>query len=447
MARREAKQGARRVKIKRFLAPSMREALKAVRVEQGPEAVILSNRRIGDYIEVIAALDYDEALIKQALRRGTDETATRAQVPPQPAPETELQPDSDESGGKDDVHVLLSDPGVAAAASTHQRDDTHVTELDLAPTSPVAALQEELGVLTSLLEEQLAGQRWARRAASEPLGAQLLRNLVRLGMSGDIAEQLYARIAAAPQGIRHPWRDAVDELCASLATFPPQLLEDGGIAAFVGPTGVGKTTTIAKLASQYALRHGARDIALVSMDSYRIGARDQLFTFGRIINASVFEADSPLALRRLLTGLGDYRLVLIDTAGVSQRDARLAEMLDGLANQSRPVDLYLTLAATADEQLLDEIVSCYQQVSVTAAAITKVDEASRLGAPLSVLLRHELPLAFVCNGQRVPDDLVNAEGRKLWLVNRALEYARQPAFEPDEDAMAERFGRQEVVNG
>ncbi len=432
------------MKIKRFLAPNMREALKAVRTEQGPEAVILSNRRVGDYVEVIAALDYDEALIQQAIRRAPRETVDADMSEPSASVPDESSESDDETT---DVHVLLSAEAQRGATTTRREQQTLITELDVPAVPEIADLRQQLSVLGDLLHEQVSSDRWANRASNAPMAAQLLRNLSRLGMASDVAESLCNTIAGGPAGVQHPWRDAVDGISDALTTVAPDLLTEGGVAAFVGPTGVGKTTTIAKLASQYALRHGARDIALVSMDGYRIGAREQLFTFGRIINASVFEAESPIALRRLLAGLSEYRLVLIDTAGVSQRDTRLAEMLDGLSNQSRPVDLYLTLAATADEQLLDEIVRCYQQVSVKAAAITKIDEASRLGAPLSVLLRHGLPLGYVTDGQCVPDDLVSAQGRKLWLVNQALAYAKAPEFEPEEQDMARLFGRKELING
>lgn len=436
------------MKIKRFLAPSMREALKAVRNEQGPEAVILSNRRVGDYVEVIAALDYDEALIQQAVKRDVPTPELQAPSISDDDVVSDVNIEEDEAEEPtSDVHVFLNAQEQRIGASSRREKETLITDFDVSNSPELDGIRDQLATLGDLLQEQVSVGRWDHRSHAEPVVAQMLRNLTRLGLGNDIAESICESVASRPEGVRHPWRDGVDMLADRLQTAPPTLLTDGGIAAFVGPTGVGKTTTIAKIASQFALRHGARDIALISMDSYRIGARDQLFTFGRIINASVFEADSPVSLRRLLQGLDDYRLVLIDTAGVSQRDTRLAEMLDGLSNQSRPVDLYLTLAATADEQLLDEIVRRYSQVSVKAAAITKIDEASRLGAPLTALARHDLPLGYVTNGQRVPDDLVSAEGRKLWLVNQALEYAKAPEFEPDEQDMARRFGRKEVNHG
>ena len=436
------------MKIKRFLAPNMREALKAVRKEQGPDAVILSNRRVGDYIEIIAALDYDEALVNQALRRTAPPAGTDDRVAAEPEPAIDAAPAVKDSG-TDAVHDLLAsaDQGTTPAEN-HRIDDIHVTALEVSHAGDgLGDVRSELAALRDLLSVQVGALSWQKQASADPARAQVLRNLTRLGVAPDVAQRICDEIARDSGRFTHAWRQPVAELSRALPVRETSLLENGGVAAFVGPTGVGKTTTIAKIASQYAVRHGARDIALVSMDGYRIGAQDQLHTFGRILNASVFEAGDPQSLGRLLSRLEDYRLVLIDTAGVSKRDRRLAETLDGLASQHRPVDLYLTLAATADECLLDEIVSQYSQVRLAAAVLTKIDEASRLGAPISVLIRHGLPLAYLCDGQRVPDDLSEASRRKLWLMNRALEYASASRFLPEESDMAERFGQVEASHG
>ncbi len=431
------------MKIKRFLAPNMREALKAVRVEQGPDAVILSNRRVGDYIEIIAALDYDEALVKQALRRG-DSMTQSSEADDAPA---DIVDDPTPAGP---VHDLLSraDKGDAPLDS-HRLNDTHITALNVGQDGieDFGALRDDIGAMRALLHEQVSALNWQRRACADPARAQILRNLTRLGIASDIAGDVCERMEKEGSRLQHPWRAPIAELASALPVFGERLLSEGGVAAFVGPTGVGKTTTIAKIASQFAVRHGARSIALVSMDSFRIGAQEQLRTFGRIINASVFEASDADSLERLLERLDDFKLVLIDTAGVSQRDVRLAKMLEGLTNERREIQLYLTMAATADEHLLEEIVRHYGKAKLTAAVITKIDEACRLGAPMSVLIRHGLPLAYLCDGQRVPDDLYGAERRRMWLMNRALEYAMADEYMPDETLMASRFGHAEVAHG
>ncbi|MEO0576196.1 MAG: flagellar biosynthesis protein FlhF [Pseudomonadota bacterium] len=445
------------MKMKRFLAPNMREALRAVRTEQGPDAVILSNRRVGDYIEVIAALDYDEALIKQALHRNTARRAS-AQSDVDPRIDDTLDHESDKTVTTDqpepttkehELHQLIATAEHAPETVTTRRSqDTHITEFELTDTPPqLGALHEQLAEVKSLLASQVGQSRWQRLTTDDPERAQILRNYTQLGICDDVASRLASESPGTQDGSRQPWREPVAAIAKHLPVATHHVLNDGGIAAVVGPTGVGKTTTIAKLATQFALQYGSRDIALISMDNYRIGAREQLRQFGRIINAAVYEARDHIALRALLPQLDHYRLILIDTAGVSQRDARLAEMLDGLANQRKPVALYLAMSATVDAHLADEIIRCYQQVPVSACVLTKIDEASRLGAPLSALIRHELPLAFVCDGQHVPDDLHIAASKRLWLVNRALEYAHESRFKPEEQHMAESFGLREVVNG
>lgn len=458
------------MKIKRFLAPNMREALKAVRLEQGPDAVILSNRRVDEYIEIIAALDYDDALMQQALKRNELFAETRAEASDATGPEDgavdeatlsddraaahetsagEASVEGVDQRPKADVHALIRRAAAQADhLPTHRIDQTQVTDIDLgAGTADLGAVHEELATLRGLVASQVATSRWQQRLTERPESAQVLRNLARLGLTSDVAEILSASLDGNDEALRQPWRAPVDMLCQHLPATEETLLEEGGVAAIVGPTGVGKTTTIAKLAGQYALRHGSRHVALVSMDAFRVGARDQLRLFARILNASLYEAHDQVSLRALLPELSEYKLVLIDTAGVSQRDVRLMQMLDGLSSQPVPVAIYLAMSATSDEYLLDEIVRCYQQVALRGAILTKVDEASRLGAPLSMCIRHQLPLAYVCDGQHVPDHLHGARERRLRLVQQALTYARESRFEPEEQLMAARFGLREVVNG
>ncbi|MEM9173546.1 MAG: flagellar biosynthesis protein FlhF [Pseudomonadota bacterium] len=416
------------MKIKRFLAPNMREALKAVRLEQGPDAVILSNRRVGDYIEIIAALDYDEALMQQALRRSEPQAVANdaADVGEHGFEIDEADSTSSPVSTSEAVSALVRKVATSdLQARTHRFDDTHVTEIELHDQDAVAdhSLQDELAQLRALLQTQMSRSGWQQHAKTSPGTAQVLRNLSRLGLTPDVAEQVIGLIADTDTDVAGGWQAPVAALTQMVPANDAGLISEGGVAAIVGPTGVGKTTTIAKLAARFALRHGSRNVALVSMDSYRVGARDQLRLFARILNTSVYEAQDQASLRALLPTLSDYQLVLIDTAGVSQRDPRLVKMLDGLTNQPTPVSLYLALAATADEELMDEVVLCYRQASLDGLIVTKTDEASRLGAPLSMAIRHQLPLTYICDGQHVPDNLHAAIDRKLWLVQLALRLA------------------------
>ena len=163
-------------------------------------------------------------------------------------------------------------------------------------------------------------------------------------------------------------------------------------------------------------------------------------TFGRILNARVFSAGNPVELRSVLEQVAGYRLVLIDTAGVGQRDMRLVEILDGLSNQPRDIELYLTLAATVQDEVLNDVIEQFSQVRLAGCALTKIDEATRIGGPLSAIIRHGLPLAWLSDGQRVPDDLHGAAKRARWLTDRMLEGAAPECFIADEATMARQYG-------
>jgi len=182
----------------------------------------------------------------------------------------------------------------------------------------------------------------------------------------------------------------------------------------IGPTGVGKTTTIAKLAARYAAVRSPRDVALVTTDVHRVGGREQLATFGRILGMPVIEVNREDGLAPVLDRLQDYRLVLIDTPGFSMRDRALATQLHWLRAAGR-VRCFLTLPATSQAQDLDEVVRRFRSAEPEGCILTKIDETGCLGSALSVLIRHRLPVAYVTDGQRVPEDIQRAEAHRLVL--------------------------------
>jgi flagellar biosynthesis protein FlhF len=203
------------------------------------------------------------------------------------------------------------------------------------------------------------------------------------------------------------------------------LVERGGVYALVGPTGVGKTTTVAKIAAECALRFGPEQVALVTTDTYRIGAIDQLRIYGRILSAPVFAIRDEADLRQTLANVRARRLVLIDTIGMSQRDQRLAEQIALLAGAGRAVQRVLLLPAVAQSSVLDDVVRAYRGAALAGCILTKVDEAPSLGGALDALLRHRLTLHYVANGQRVPEDLHRPNA--LYLVERAFRLASNAA--------------------
>jgi flagellar biosynthesis protein FlhF len=216
------------------------------------------------------------------------------------------------------------------------------------------------------------------------------------------------------------------ELSRMIATARSETIDDGGVIALVGPTGSGKTTTAAKLAARFAARHRARDVALVTTDGERAGAREQLHAHGRRLGITVCEAAGPEGLQAALAQLTDYPLVIVDTPGYSPRDRGLFGQILWL-HQSRNVRSLLVLPANAHPHDLSEVIRRYGPAAPEGVVLTKVDETGRLGSALSVTVRHGLPLAYTTHGQNVPDDIDTADATRL---ARTLEKVRRAADNP-----------------
>jgi flagellar biosynthesis protein FlhF len=402
------------MKIKRYTAGSMRAALALVRAEQGPDAVILSSRRGDDGIEVIAAVDYDEALFADAKRQRTapliaSPALDTAPISPQPAPPP-------------------APPAARISAAARAPAD-----------SGYGAMQHELQVMRRMLETGLAGMTWNDRRLREPLKARVLEELTAMDIAPDVALSL-AELTPQRTSLDNPSHIPLALLARHLPIVNDPTCLAGGITAVVGPTGAGKTTTIAKLAARWCLQHGSQDLALVSTDGYRVGAREQLMTYARILGAPMHAASGAKELARVLERLKAKKLILIDTAGMGPRDVRLTEQLASLKYGAARARVLLALPAQAEGQTLDEIVCAFVRVKPAACILTKVDEAASLGAALSTVLRHKLKIAYVCNGQRIPEDLHASHLKRIWLVRAAAALGQSSPTARDEAYFARNFG-------
>lgn len=431
------------MKIKRFVGTDMRQVLRRVREDQGPDAVILSNRRIDEGIEVVAAVDYDEALMQQAL--GSQPAVVDCSRPAASTGVAEAASDTLADGA--------AGPEAAAGSPFPDILDTAISPdpsaqavRTSAPADPeLHQLRGELSSLRGLLETQLSGLVWKDSSRRSPLRAQVLRNLARIGIAADVAMNVANRLEPI-EAVRHIWRSPLAELSRMIPVNTNTLLDEGGIAALVGPTGVGKTTTIAKMAARYAMRHGSDEVALVCADAYRIGAREHLTAFANIIGVKVHSVGNPDELAATLDKLRNRKLVLIDTEGVSQRDAGLSERLAAYQAGDRPVDIFLTLSATSQEAGLDETIRRFGSVPLKGAVITKIDEAGQLGCVIGTMIRHKLAATWFSDGQRIPDDLHSADRKKLWLVNQAVECMETCEPRIDERFMAENYSAASVAH-
>jgi flagellar biosynthesis protein FlhF len=441
------------MKIKRYTAASMRGALDQVRAEQGPDAVILSSQRTPEGIEVVAAVDYDETLMSYA-------RAQRPTPPVQPAAEAGAVPAGAVKTGagaaiakpaarsvagaaRPAVAIAVGDPVPAAVAAPLAPPALGRAASESSADLGALDMRRELHDMRQLLESGLANLSWKDRRVHDPLRVRVLEDLSALDIAPDVAMKL---AALAPRNTR--LRDPAHIPTALLAKHLPLTADstgsEGGIVAIVGPTGAGKTTTIAKLAARWALQHGVESLAMISTDAYRIGAREQLSTYARILGVPMYAANSGKELAQVLDRLKQRRLVLIDTAGVGPRDPRLAEQLSLLQVGARGARILLALPAPGEGRALDEITLSFKPLSPVACILTKVDEAGSLGAAMSTVIRHDLPIAYLCNGQRVPEDLHAALQRRIWLVRMALRLGARAPTQRDESYLARNFGRSQA---
>ena len=409
------------MKITRHTAPDMRQALRAVRDQLGPDAVILSSRRTPTGVEVTAAMDFDAEASIAAAEPVAAVHETAGEVPRESA-----------SGASHALSAPPAEPApLAAFVSTAAAGGGGAVQ------TSTDSMSEELKTLRRMLESQLAQLAWNDLARRAPVHTEMLRELTEIGIAQGLAAEVVAHMPADVE-LTHARRLAIAMIAQRLLVTGDRWLEDGGTVALVGPTGVGKTTTLAKLAVRWVLRNGARDLALVAADTVRIGAQDQLQTLGQLLGAEVYTVNEFGELPQLLTRLSRYRFVLIDTPGSSQRDVQLAARLALLKGVEREIETALVLAASTQAGALAEAVSRFACARPASCVLTKVDEATSLGGVLSTLIDARLPVSYLSEGQRVPEDLRPA--RALELVTSAVQLAKSNGAAADEDLLKRRFG-------
>jgi flagellar biosynthesis protein FlhF len=444
------------MKIKRFVAPDMRQAMRQVRDEQGPDAVILSTRRLDDGIEIIAALDYDEALVREA-GFGVD-TPTREEAPLRVRREHDFAARIDQAKAATAAAVERmvkgQTPAPVAAPAAHpnapQRQSSAALAASVADVvraatdnghahndAAVNGVRAEINDLREMLEVQLSTLAWNQMDREQPLRARVLREMTRLGIDGDVARALCAELPPGMNAEQARYLP-LGILSRNIRTSGRNVdTVGGGVTALVGTTGVGKTTTIAKLAARAVLRHGASNVALISADQYRIGAGAQLEHYGRLLGVRVYNAHDAQSLRNVLLQLRGKHTVLIDTAGLAGNDPKLQQQFETLRAMT-DVRVCVVLAANAQAQAIDNAIRIYAPLSPQTAILTKLDEAPLIGGALSALIRHGMPLDYTTDGQRVPEDIASADARKL--VCLAAQLVKQRNDEPDDAILADRFG-------
>ena len=437
--------------VKRFFAETARECLRKVKESLGPDAIVVSNKSVDGGVEMVAMSESGlEAISRQTAPRINDSGST-----PQPAKAAARWSADDDfdytlslssqvkkqsSGAawspcqtaprgqslapeRPKVRPLPAKPAASTAIpSAAQVAATlkNTLQEDSAPAAPlqVAQLMGEMSSIKLLLERQLAGFAWGEMSRQEPTRALALSEMLDAGFSGQLSRQLSAEIPAelSLDDGRKWLKGALNRRLRSLDE-DNDIIQHGGVFALVGPTGVGKTTTTAKLAARCVLRYGADKLALLTTDGYRIGAHEQLRIYGRILGVPVHVVRDGEDLRHTLADLRDKHMVLIDTVGMSQRDRMVAEQAAMLMGAGA-VNRLLLLNATSRGDTLDDVVRAYAGDDLAGCIITKMDETASLAPALDVVLRHGLLLSYVTNGQRVPEDLHLPN--RSYLLHRAL---------------------------
>lgn len=427
------------MQVKRFFAADMRQAMKLVRDELGADAAIIGNRRIAGGVELTAALDYKlSALAPRVPNLELEEELRKTQSRIVSA-QAELSTRG-ESDAATNRQLVAGLPLTAAEPLVEPRRE-EPTRAQAAPAPQPAvdqrlfdSMRSELNGLRELLEVQLGSLAWSQLQGSKPAQANLWRRLQRIGLSGPIARELLTLTGEIHEP-RQAWRMLLAHLARMIHTPEVEPLEEGGVIAMVGPAGMGKTTTLAKLAARYVLKYGSQSVALVSMDSFRIGAQEQLKTLGRILNVSVTQVGPGQSLVQALEPLLRKRVVLIDTAGLQASDPALRMQLESLAGRGINARNYLVLATTSQKQVLSAAYHSYKRCGLAGCILTKLDETACLGEVLSLAISQELPIAYLTDGPRIPDDLHLP--RRHQLVSRAVSVQMQE--EPSEEAMADMF--------
>lgn len=563
------------MRIKRTFAPTMREALSLVKQEQGPDAVILGNKKVPGGVEIISAIDYDETIVdgSQAnrtqsklseLRPAASELKLAGQAN---SPLSNTQMPNTETLNRQSSNDLASDTWVGSLVTDQQNGRREPTlgpvggipkkkivtpakqpawleqaferaekmpgskqsnpnsqqdfrsELDLPPvrvrptpiakpeTAPTPAMRPvpaarpnetisanktqrqpvhaqpeslqqvkskqsqsrktqlntnipplqktikktkpntsepminevrtELKGLRDLMQSQLSVLQWDQFAKRHPVRTVLLKLMSDLGLGSDICEIIISHLDELNQDPHKVWQQALGILAKCLPVNRTDILADGGRIALVGSTGVGKTTTIAKLAARFSHIHGKRSVAMISTDHFRIGAQEQLQHFARLLELPLLTAKTSDELSDRLDMLADKKLVLIDTAGMSQHDLRLSERFHRLQNSAPQVKPYLVLSANTQLAALNQTIKCFSKVQLAGAIVTKMDEAASLGGVITASIRHQLPLSYCGTGQRVPEDIESAKSHRL--ISKAVSLMQTYSEAEDQETLAVRF--------
>ncbi len=500
------------MKVKRIFAPDMRQAMRRVREEIGPDAVIISNHRVAGGVEVVAAREDEYEAAQAELKRNRAAAAkssnsspnyssssnreeqvriltgshshqseqasrnaaleaelnkTRARIAEASRRMTEPTPAADRNANRqiddeddEDLRSILeslrsrnrrreqeerhqpSAPSARRAPSLPLDEPPH-SEPPIGDDHLLQSMQHEIQELRSLLQQNAQSASFAPpqpplQPRTEARGPDelVVNRLQQLGLSSSLVRQLMSGVEPDLTPDK-AWRNALARLSDALPVLGEEMIERGGMIAFVGPTGVGKTTTIGKLAARYVLQHGSSSLALVTTDCFRIAAHEQLKTFGRILDVPVRVVDEQHSLEEVLQGLRNKRLVLIDTAGMNASDPQGQLQMQMLSGVTLRLKKLLVLSCSSQQQLMRSAYDNYSTLGLNGCVLSKTDESGSLGEALTLAVEKQLPVAYITDGQKIPDDIGIASRHDL--VSRAVVTAQRASGQSDDGTGSSLF--------
>ena len=467
------------MKLKRFVAKDMRTALAKIKEELGAEAVIMSNKRVGPNVEIIAGVEGDipvapvktqsrtkgqitsniqedsplsriiaddevtlsssknqsevktvtksvggsksEAFAKSLLeilerqQQSAPEVATEKKTAKTSKVKTKAPAPLSEQTGLRDLFIKEEEKKKEKKVESSHGISSYVSKESESEKTEIEQLRHDVDSIRRLLQFELAGLMSDTKKREEPVRAMIYELLLSSGFDKSISNELSESIDS-DASFNFAWRQLAQNLERRIKTGSDEIVTDGGIVTLIGPAGVGKTTTIAKLAARFVMKYGADRVALITADHYRIGAVEQVKTYGRIMGCSTFAIKSIDELPEMLYTLRDKSLVLVDTVGVGLHDERFESQVNALKKQSRlKMKHYLVLPATAQRKVLEHAYEHFSNIGLKGIILTKIDESESLADALSLCIKQKLMLSYVTDGQRVPEDLEVPDARALAL--------------------------------
>ncbi|WP_406017525.1 flagellar biosynthesis protein FlhF [Succinivibrio sp.] len=467
------------MKLKRFVAKDMRTALAKIKEELGAEAVIMSNKRVGPNVEIIAGVEGDipvapvktqsrtkgqitsniqedsplsriiaddEVTLSSSKNQSEVKTVTKSvggskseafakslleilerqqQSAPEVATEKKTAKTSkvkakapaplSEQTGLRDLFIKEEEKKKEKKVESSHGISSYISKESESEKTEIEQLRHDVDSIRRLLQFELAGLMSDTKKREEPVRAMIYELLLSSGFDKSISNELSESIDS-DASFNFAWRQLAQNLERRIKTGSDEIVTDGGIVTLIGPAGVGKTTTIAKLAARFVMKYGADRVALITADHYRIGAVEQVKTYGRIMGCSTFAIKSIDELPEMLYTLRDKSLVLVDTVGVGLHDERFESQVNALKKQSRlKMKHYLVLPATAQRKVLEHAYEHFSNIGLKGIILTKIDESESLADALSLCIKQKLMLSYVTDGQRVPEDLEVPDARALAL--------------------------------